>query len=425
MKKSQTLISALLASGLFAGSAFAEIEVSDSQVFSDSTVKNETYVIKDGGTLSTSQNTVLEKVSITVEQGGTLQLNNQITNKSGTAGQVFDIYGALSCGTNSGSNQTFITGDNADDLTTIYFREGSSLASPNGGRVNLEMRRGSTSVYVEKTALNSFQDIIMGNRGDVGSINNTNLFSVNGGSVNVAAQTQLGSESAYIPNAGITQKNTLSITNAGVFKTRDLKVSVNSAADKGKYESFVNVEGAGSTLQATSFIRLGSETGVSTAEMVVKSGAKVITPTLSLYKTGSISLVLDSSNFDVANSAMIDATTFDYSDASAGKILIDGELLAAVNDFAKGDVWDIVLIKAGGINLDGVATSEFSYETIAGMFSFANNTGNENCADFGAENISFENGNFVLSLTYVPEPSAYAAIFGALALAFVAYRRRK
>ena len=51
---------------------------------------------------------------------------------------------------------------------------------------------------------------------------------------------------------------------------------------------------------------------------------------------------------------------------------------------------------------------------------------NKNILDYTAEELGItKNGNLNVYTMNIPEPSTYAMIFGALALGFVAYRRRK
>ena len=98
--------------------------------------------------------------------------------------------------------------------------------------------------------------------------------------------------------------------------------------------------------------------------------------------------------------------------------LAEGTLVDKLNivfdfDFEEGDSFSCDLEDIFG---DTLSVLESAIET-DGDFTVTNSSGNE----FFAKYIS---GNAVVG-GMVPEPSTYAAIFGALALAFAAYRRRK
>lgn len=104
--------------------------------------------------------------------------------------------------------------------------------------------------------------------------------------------------------------------------------------------------------------------------------------------------------------------------ADTSVTLADGTLVERLNivfdsDFVEGDTFSYDLGEIFGDSLTVVASA---IET-EGDFTVTNASGDE----FFAQYID---GNTIIG-SMVPEPSTYAAIFGALALAFVAYRRRK
>lgn len=104
--------------------------------------------------------------------------------------------------------------------------------------------------------------------------------------------------------------------------------------------------------------------------------------------------------------------------AGTSVALADGTLVERLNivfdsDFVEGDRISYDLGEIFGDSLTVVASA---IET-EGDFTVTNASGDE----FFAQYID---GNTIIG-SMVPEPSTYAAIFGALALAFAAYRRRK
>lgn len=149
----------------------------------------------------------------------------------------------------------------------------------------------------------------------------------------------------------------------------------------------------------------------------------------SIKDSAQFTFVLDSANIDYASTAMFSTRNLAVYKTNAtvsNPFVIDGANLGAVNGLSEGDIAEFVIMTISGDATLNNAILDFSnIELIAGIFEFKNNTDLADWEDFGLENLSFAGGNLVLSLTYVPEPSTYAAIFGALALAFAAYRRRK
>ena len=83
-------------------------------------------------------------------------------------------------------------------------------------------------------------------------------------------------------------------------------------------------------------------------------------------------------------------------------------------DFVAGDTYKIALICS-------------RYAGVSGWESIFNLVDDSAVADFVADSLVHENNTWWVTVqgVEVPEPATYAAIFGALALAFAAYRRRK
>lgn len=81
-------------------------------------------------------------------------------------------------------------------------------------------------------------------------------------------------------------------------------------------------------------------------------------------------------------------------------------------DFVYGEQYKIALICS-------------QYADVSGWESLFNLVDDSDFADFVEGSLVHENNTWWITVQSVPEPSSYAAIFGALALAFAAYRRRK
>ena len=134
-----------------------------------------------------------------------------------------------------------------------------------------------------------------------------------------------------------------------------------------------------------------------------KSGAMTTTSTMTMNVSGATTLakvVMDDGSFANANDTQL---TINFKDLANGEALTINELTGltanrfiVLENFSEGDFY---VKNALATNADG---------SIIGMA-------------FGGESLfQLEDGKIV-----IPEPSTYAIIFGALALGFVAYRRRK
>ena len=98
--------------------------------------------------------------------------------------------------------------------------------------------------------------------------------------------------------------------------------------------------------------------------------------------------------------------------------------LITVNDFSKGEADTFNFIFTEGEDGIVIDTDYLIVNAEGGSFGF-------DASDFSAEidgylaNFTVDGGQVFVSFTAVPEPATIAGIFGVLALAFAAYRRRK
>ena len=125
-------------------------------------------------------------------------------------------------------------------------------------------------------------------------------------------------------------------------------------------------------------------------------------------------------NMDVANTEdesyiyVLEGGDLNFAEGSKLNINVDGDLEAYT------EYYKYILYADNTFTLNSIYNDIYGLNENGGIY-FTNN-GEELNGDWDL----FVKGKWlVVSYTAVPEPATYAAIFGALALAFAAYRRRK
>lgn len=145
---------------------------------------------------------------------------------------------------------------------------------------------------------------------------------------------------------------------------------------------------------------------------IIFSGSTSFTGTELIARSGCSISVLDNSTVDVNS---LDAASFTVS--SNSKISVDSVADISIDDL------NVVLSESGALDFSDIFSAD-NGETI--VFSAEQNISVYDGSGHLYEDVLFsydESGN-IIGITAVPEPSTYAVIFGAFALAFAAYRRR-
>ena len=218
--------------------------------------------------------------------------------------------------------------------------------------------------------------------------------------------------------------------NASLTLTEEERVyDYNTNSANSKFDGKIIVED-GSTIKSTNeYYKLGSIAGISVSgsgssievynvvsknEISVDSGAKIKADKVSASDifVGSDSSLAATTSMKVENllSVASDSTV------SAKDISFEKLQISFLEDFSSGSDVNLNLADIFGENAGIVAAALESGKE----FTVIDANGNEYEAEFD------ETGGSVIHIGgQIPEPSTYAAIFGALALAVAAYRRRK
>ena len=414
--------------------------------------------VSDGGVIN-SANTQLQYGGLTVNDGGIfnsnagveVQNNNVLVNEGGQ----YNVVNAA----------TFVIGNKADSTANFTVDGGTFNMNATNSDYNIYISNNSTATANLKITNGATYQQGSGAKNTQVWMNSGNgtLEISDGGKWFANANFYVGGASGA--NSTLILNNGKIANSAGTGASSDIKLAC-SANSTGRFEvsngasailrTFQMAQGganakatliikdAGSVVKATNtndvnyLFSLGMNvadgdgyTGNS-AIVEIHTGAQLANTNSgisSIKDSAQMTFVLDSANFDYASTAMFSTknlAVYKTDGTVSNPFVIDGANLGAVNGLSEGDIAEFVILTVSGdATLNDDIFDFANVESIAGIIEFKNNTNLEDWEDFGLDNLSFEDGNLVLSLTYVPEPSTYAAIFGALALAFAAYRRRK
>ena len=389
--------------------------------------------------------------------GSSLLVENSVLNVDGTitnvgattfrfdsrnsTGSVVTFDGGKFLNENTAGTTNIIVGQDTNTCPLLFeLKNGASIGNNPAvsGVKNLDIEFGrntDTTINIDKTSSITATTINYSTRGWNASpvVNN---FNINGGTVslsnnlNVATAGQLANNSGILANISINGGGRLTTLNATILNQA-------GKADNEANRVFVTVKDIGSSFSVSNNLSLGPtsvENSESVAELILHTGASAtVGATLTVNNHGAVRAVLDSDTIS-SNAPLLstnNASLYNNSGADAA-FVIDGELLGASGSFEKDMTYDFVLfeVKSGQVGLNGTSKSMSDadfLDDISTFISFENNTGNSFWKDFGVDDLFVVDGNRIgVSLTYaVPEPGAYAAIFGALALFLAACRRRK
>ena len=226
----------------------------------------------------------------------------------------------------------------------------------------------------------------------------------------------------------IVLKNNASLTLTE--KTRVYDYNTNSA--NSKFDGKIIVED-GSTIKSTyEYYKLGSIAGISASgsgssievynvvsknEISVDSGAKIKADKVSASDifVGSDSSLAATTSMKVENLLSVASdSTVSAKDISFEKLIVN-----FAEDFVEGE--------SASVNLNSIFGSSTTV-VLAALNSGKEFSVSDSHSEWNLDSVTFgSDGNvsFVVGSQVVPEPATYAAIFGALALALVAYRRRR
>lgn len=415
--------------------------------------------VNDGGTFNSNSGFFVINGGLTVNNGGVfnsnagveVQNNNVLVNEGGLYNVVKGS--TLAIGNKADQTASFTVDGGSFNLTATNSDFNIYVANNSTATANLKITNGG--VYQQANGAKNTQVWMNSGSGtfeisDGGKwFANTNFYVggasganstliLNNGKIANSAGTGASSDIKLAYAANSTGR--LEVSNGGTAILRTFQMAQGGA----NANATLIIKDAGSLVRATNTndtnylfslgmnVADGDKYTGNSAIVEIHTGAQLANTsggTSSIKDSAQMTFVLDSANFDYASTAMFSTgklAVYKTNDTVSNPFVIDGANLGEVSGLSAGDIAEFIIMTiSGDATLNDDILDFSNIESIAGIFEFKNNTDLADWEDFGLENLSFADGNLVLSLTYVPEPSTYAAIFGALALAFAAYRRRK
>lgn len=405
--------------------------------------------IDDGATLTNSSGALLFVTSNTIKPTGTTGiytggLENQITVNSGVTGTINANINGSQPLTKSGVGSLVLGGANTYTGATAV--SAGTLKAGVASVANTSGAFGNNSAVTLGNVAGVALDIT-GFNTQVGSLTGGGTA---GGNVTLGAATLTtgGNNTSPAAYAGVIS-GTGGLTKIGTG-TQTL-TGVSTYSGNTTISAGTLALGSSGSIANSAIVNLGTSGSQGTFDLTAKSSFAFGTgQTLSGYGTvniGSGKTVTINGNLAVGNSPGIITVTGDTTLASTATTTMElaGNGGVAGTDFDKLAVSGALtfggtlnIVSFGGYNLAQAGTYDlFGLGSQSGNFSLVSVSGTaltNNTTDWSATNLNgsgfdytfnLSTGDLVVIASAVPEPSTYALLGGALALAFAAWRSRK
>lgn len=421
--------------------------------------------IKNGGTYNVGSNLYIGDganaiANVNVEKGGVMNIGVGTYLRIGTgagANGTLKIDGG-NLNMTAASDLNIQLGYNQTSATSKLIVTNGGLVKQTGKNIQLNMYGGENYLEISngaKWAANT--NFYIGvNSGTVSTLN------VDGGYITGANEQLTSQSSDLITGGGESVTSYVNVTNGGVAVFRGLNISQGhitvspTQVGKANAVSYVTISGNGSMISVrgtnntnyhnrwgvNKFLDDGSDNAAyvgNVAQLKIHTGAQLLNTqnAVQIRDSARVTFMLDSNGINYAmenNIAMLQTAKLDVSKTDStvsSPFVVDGSALSWIAGASEGDIYEVALINASGVTtLNGVEQdfANMSDEDLTAYIGIAfeveNNTNLADWKDFGLSDISYSGGTFFVTLTYVPEPATYAALFGALALAFAIYRKK-
>ena len=392
--------------------------------------------LSDGGAFNSTANFYINNGSALISEGGVWNVNTANimvigNNSSGTA--HFTIDGGT-------MNQNATNGDLNLYICNSTGSQGNFTIT-NGGIY--QQGSGAKNTQVFMAAGTSVLEISNGGKWfantnfTVGSNGGNATMILDNGKIASSSGTGYSSDINLATSANST--GLLEVSNGGTADMRTFRMSQGGTNSK----STLILKDAGSYVKANNtndsnyLFVLGvnssdSKYSGNSADIFIYTGAQLWNASLGtawLRDSAQMNFMLAADDLSAADTAMFRTgklAAYKSDSSVSSPFVIDGANLSYNTELSEGDIVDFTIMNVtGSITFNDVAVDFYDVETLSAMFEFKNNISLTDWEDFDVSNLEWDGANLILSLTYIPEPSTCAAMFGAIALALAAYRRRK
>lgn len=387
-----------------------------------------------------------ENSVLNIESGSLSSINFYLAHTENTLNANIFVSGANS--SLETANLYFASG--AGNSATMTLSDGASLRVTSGAAtniVNADGASGTLNIESGASALFKSQINIGGNSngqsGDAvvnlsgdssrlmldGGINFLGAYAATG-TLNMSGGTLSRSDGGKI------SRLTIGFTSDGAMNMTGGSASV-EILDVGSWligsmDSKSTLTMSGSAKMDVSTFSLGGNYEGAEAVASVSSGANIKASNATISNTGRLLLKADSSALDLTSNtaaSMFDAENLSISGGD-GKIVVDFSNMGAIAGLNAGDEVEIFLFSFANLSRDGVlfSKSEADFEQFFdGLITIENGEGLEFWEDVQFSDLSYDaiSSSVFATMTYVPEASTCAALFGALSLLLVLARRRR
>lgn len=347
--------------------------------------------------------------------------------------------------------------DSTSNLTlsnTAYFRdtgvETVNLGNATGSSATIDISGSATAIFDKQLNIGSNGaggkgvvnlsggNLVLGGITFIAAYQKDGELNVSGGTISSDGKTARASNITVGYTSG---KGVMNLTGGATYvNVLSVGNGVNGSS-QGGIVSELKVSGASTILDVTS-LNVGMSSALtqatgSTASVILSNLSDIKINNASFSDTGRLTINVGVNGKDerpasiqISGNLNYTAPVLDY-----GFVFDFVDMDKQIEGLANGDVLNVSLMSIDG----NFSISGSSFDKANGNISnflqlntvLANESGMKFWEDVDFENFVWDNDSNTLSvlMTYaggtIPEPSTYAMIFGALALAFVAYRKRK
>ena len=355
----------------------------------------------------------------------------------------------------SGANSSLETANlyfasGAGNSATMTLSDGASLRVTSSGATNIVNANGASgTLNIESGASAHFKaqiniggnsngqsgEAVVNLRGDSsrlmldGSINFLGAYAATG-ALNISGGTLSRSD------GGKVQRFTIGFTSDGAMNMSGGRADI-AVLDVGSWligsqDSKSNLSLSGSAKMDASSLSIGGNYANARALVNISSGANLKAGNTTILESGKLILSVDSSALSTdgdSSTPMFETAAMSVSGGD-GKIVVDLSKLGKADGLAAGQDVEISLFSfSGDLSFNGVkfSKSEADFERFfSGLITFEGAADSEFWEDAAFSDLHYDSASGLVSigLTYVPESSTCAALFGALSLLLVLARRR-